>query len=150
MRQRRQSAAGAGSRAPAATTVAILCCTMLAALPAAWRMARAEIGIALRQSARGVTSGKHGLRSALVVLQVTVALVLLVGSGLLIRSFTQLLDVNPGFDTHNLLSISTQLPMSGRRPEDRRASYQLMRDRLLTVPGVQSVAAVSRLPMLGM
>jgi predicted permease len=141
---------GIDGRAIAATTVAVLCSTILAALPPAWRMARAEIGAGLRQSARGVTGGQHGLRSGLVVLQLTVALVLLVGAGLLIRSFTQLLDVNPGFDTHNLLSISTQLPVSARRPEDRRAMYQLMRDRVMSVPGVQSVAAVSRLPMLGM
>ncbi len=137
-------------RALAATTAAVLLCTLLAALPPAWRMARAEIAAALRESARGLAGGHHRLRSALVVLQVSVALVLLVGAGLLIRSFAQLLDVSPGFRTHNLLSISTQLPMTGRRPEDRRANYQLMRDRLLSVAGVRSVAAVSRLPMLGM
>ena len=57
------------------------------------------------------------------MLQVAVALMLLVGAGLLMRSFEQLLDVNPGFQTRNLLTISTQVPMSGRRPE--RADREL-------------------------
>jgi putative ABC transport system permease protein len=135
-------------RALAVTTAAVLLCTLLAALPPAWRMARAELGVAMRESGRAVTGG-HRLRSGLVVLQVTVALMLLVGAGLLIRSFARLLDVNPGFDTRNLLTISTQMPMQGRQPAERRANYELARERVLAVPGVRSVAAVSRLPMLG-
>jgi putative ABC transport system permease protein len=137
-------------RALAVTTFAVVLCTLLAALPPAWRMARAEIGVAMRESGRSVTGGQHRLRSGLVVLQVTVALMLLVGAGLLIRSFARLLDVSPGFDTRNLLTISTQMPLQARQPADRRANYQLVRERVLSVPGVRSVAAVSRLPMLGM
>ena len=95
-------------------------------------------------------AGGSRLRSGLVVLQVTVALMLLVGAGLLIRSFAQLLEVNPGFDTHNLLTISTQMPLSGRAAAERRANYLLARERVLSVPGVLAVAAVSRVPMLGM
>jgi len=75
---------------------------------------------------------------------------LLVGAGLLIRSFAHLLDVSPGFRTHNLLTISTQLPSGARRPEERQANFLLMRERLLSVPGVRSVAAISRVPMMGM
>jgi predicted permease len=137
------------ARALAVTMAAVVLSTMLAALPPAWRMARAEVAAALRETAHGLTGGRHRLRSALVVVQVTVALVLLVGAGLLIRSFARLLDVNPGFDTRNLLSISTQVPLSARAPEQRKATYQLMRERLQSVPGVRSVAAVSRLPMGG-
>jgi predicted permease len=137
-------------RALAATTAAILFCTLIAALPLAWRLARAEIGLALRESGRGLAGGHRRLGSALVVLQVTVALMLLVGAGLLIRSFIQLLDVSPGFDTRNLLTISTQLPTSARQPVERRALYQLMRDRVMSVPGVRAMAAISRMPMSGM
>jgi putative ABC transport system permease protein len=136
-------------RALAVTTAAVVLCTLLAALPPAWRMARAEIGAAMRESGRAVTGGQHRLRSGLVVLQVTVALMLLVGAGLLIRSFARLLEVNPGFDTRNLLTISTQMPLQARQPAERRANYGLVRERVLSVPGVRAVAAVSRLPMLG-
>jgi predicted permease len=137
-------------RALAVTTAAVLLCTLLAALPPAWRLARADVADALRSSGRGLTGARHRLRSGLVVLQVTVALMLLVGAGLLIRSFSRLLDISPGFDTRGLLTISTQLPLQQRQPEQRRANFERMRDRVLSVPGVRSVAAVSRVPMLGM
>ncbi len=141
---------GIDGRALLATTATVVLCTLLAALPPAWRMARAEMGAALRETGRAVTGGQHRLRAGLVVLQVTVALILLVGAGLLIRSFAQLLDVSPGFDTRNLLTISTQMPLQGRSPAERRSNYLLVRERILSVPGVRAVAAVSRIPMLGM
>ncbi len=126
---------------------AVLMCTLLAGLPPAWRVARADVGTAIRESGRNLTSGQHRLRSALVILQVAVALVLLVGSTLLIRSFTRLLDVDPGFNPHNLVTISTQVPASAQAPAQRAAIYNLIRDRLLDVPGVTNVATVSRLPL---
>jgi predicted permease len=132
------------------TAAAVVACTLLAGLPPAWRMARADLAAALREAGRGLTGGHHRLRSALVVVQVAVALVLLVGAGLLIRSFDRLLDINPGFDARNLVTISTQVPTTSRAPEQRKAMYELMRDRLRSVPGVLDVAAASRLPMGGM
>src|SRR5205085_1372784 len=77
------------------------------------------------------------------------ALVLLVGAGLLVRSFQHVLGVRPGFDAHNLITISTQLPSSARTPDQRRAVYTAMRDSLISHPGVANVAAVSRLPFQG-
>ncbi len=137
------------ARALAFTTVAVLLCAVLAGLPPAWRVVRADIETALRETGRGLTGGHHRLRSALVVLQVAAALLLLVGAGLLIRSFQRLLSVNPGFNPQNLLTISTQVPPSAATPEQRTAMYQAIRDRLATVPGVVNVAAVSRLPLMG-
>jgi putative ABC transport system permease protein len=93
--------------------------------------------------------GHHRVRSALVMGQVALALVLLVGSGLLIRSFQRLLEVNPGFNPRNLVTISTQVPAAARTPEQRTAVFRAMRNQLAAVPGVVSVAAVSRLPLLG-
>ena len=126
----------------------MLACALLAGLPIAWRMVRAELGVALRKAGRGVAGG-HRLRSALVSTQVAVALVLLVGAGLLVRSFLTLLDVNPGFDAMNVVTISTQMPASARTPALRAAIYGRMRDNVMAVPGVVDVAAVSRLPMMG-
>jgi len=118
-------------------------------LPPAWRVSRSDVSAALRQGGRGLTAGHHRLRAALVVLQVAIALVLLAGAGLLIHSFQHLLGVNPGFDAHNLVTISTQIPASASKPEQRAAIYRQMRDRLLSLPGVANVDAVSRLPLLG-
>jgi len=122
---------------------------LLSALPPAWRVARSEIGEALRQAARSLTAGHHRLRAALVVVQVALALVLLVGAGLLIHSFIRLLDVNPGFDAHRLLTVSTQVPASARTPEQRTAIFNSIRAELVSRPGIVDVAAVSRLPLLG-
>ena len=114
-------------------------------------MVRAEIGNVLRAGGRSVSDnrGHHRVRSALVIAQVAVALVLLVGAGLLIRSFQHLLEINPGFDALNVITISTQLPANARTPEQRTGVYRLMHDRLAAEPGVVSVAAVSRLPFTG-
>ncbi|MBZ5624091.1 MAG: ABC transporter permease, partial [Acidobacteriia bacterium] len=131
------------------TSVAVLACALFAGLPPAWRMLRADIEAALRGSGRGMLAGHHRLRSALVVVQVAVALVLMVGAGLLIRSFQRLLDVDPGFRPRNLITISTQMPQSAQKPEQRAAVLGAMRDELAAIPGVQSVGAVSRLPLLG-
>jgi putative ABC transport system permease protein len=136
-------------RALAFTSVAVLLCAILAGLPPAWRMARPAIASALRESGRGLTAGHHHVRATLVIVQVAAALVLLVGAGLLIRSFQQLLAVQPGFDSHNLVTIATQLPSSARTPDQRRAVYERIRQSLMAQPGVSNVAAISRMPFSG-
>ena len=131
------------------TSARSLACAVLAGLPPAWRMVRSQIGGALRKSGRGLAGGHHRLRAALVSTQVAVALVLLVGAGLLVRSFLLLLDVNPGFDAQNVATISTQMPVGAGTPAQRTTLYRAIRDRLMAVPGVVNIAAVSRLPMMG-
>jgi predicted permease len=136
-------------RALAFTAAAVLICTLAAALPPAWNALNGDLHHTLRQAGRGLTRVSHRLRAALVTLEVAAALALLAGAGLLIHSFTRLLDVNPGFDPHNLTSITTQTPPTLSKAEQRAALYQRMRDELLAVPGVESVNAVSRLPLSG-
>ncbi|HEV3200474.1 MAG TPA: ABC transporter permease [Bryobacteraceae bacterium] len=131
------------------TSAAVLACALLAGLPPAWRIVRADIESTLRGSGRGMMAGNHRLRSALVVVQVSVALVLMVGAGLLIRSFQRLLDVDPGFRPDNLITISTQMPQSAQTPAQRTALFRTMQEELTKIPGVQSVGVVSRLPLLG-
>src|ERR1035437_6552578 len=131
------------------TSAAVLACAVLAGLPPAWRMLRAEIGVALRKTGRGLAGGRHRVRAALVSTQVALALVLLVGAGLLVRSFLLLLDVNPGFDAHNVVTISTQMPARAGTPAQRATIYRAIRDKLMAVPGVVNTGAVSRLPMTG-
>lgn len=131
------------------TTAVVAISAILAGLPAAWRMVRAEIGNALRQAGRSLTAGHHRVRSALVVVQVAVAVVLLVGSGLLVRSFRRLLDVDPGFNARNVVTISTQMPSYARAPAQKTAVYRQIRDQLASTPGVVNVGAVSRLPLMG-
>lgn len=136
-------------RALAFTSAAVLLCAVLAGLPPAWRIVREQLDSVLRQSGRGLTAGHHAIRSALVVVQVAAAMMLLVGAGLLVRSFQHVLAVPPGFDSRNLVSIATQLPTQTQGAQARRTLYEAMRDRLLAQPGVADVAAVSRLPFSG-
>jgi predicted permease len=137
------------ARALAFTCAAVLFCAVAAGLPPALRMLSRNTGTALRAAGRGMIGGHHGLRGALVVTQVALALMLLVGAGLLIRSFARLMTVDPGIDAHNLVTISTQVPVSARTPAMRLAVLQTMQERLKALPGVAGVGAVSRLPFMG-
>ena len=101
----------------------------------------------LKETGRG-TSGRQWLRSSLVVAEVATTLVLLIAAGLMIRSFYMLLKVNPGFSHEHLSSFSISLPEKKYATQD---STQQFYDRLLenirSLPGVESVAAASGLPL---
>ncbi len=106
----------------------------------------------LRETAHafGGTSGRRGsrLRAALVVAEVALALVMLVGAGLMTRSFAQLMRVSPGFEPGNLLAVQIYLPQAKYRTGPERARFYMEAIRRIAAhPGVSSVAAVSALPM---
>jgi len=103
---------------------------------------------ALKQGERGST-GAHGrTRSALVVGEIGLSLVLLIGSGLLVKSFVRLLRVDPGFDPDHLLVFSVGLPPSSP-PARQDQFYREVVSRLEAMAGVESAGAVSRLPLAG-
>ena len=92
--------------------------------------------------------GGGGLRNAVAVTQVALAFVLLIGSGLMFRSFLALQHVNAGFDPQDLLTF--QLQRSGQPTLEQRAALQQnVRDRLAAIPGVVSVGAANPLPLAG-
>jgi putative ABC transport system permease protein len=96
------------------------------------------------------TTGRSGSRllSALVVGEVAVALLLLVGAGLMTRSFAQLMRVSPGFEPRNLLAVQVYLPQAKYRSGvERTRFYMQALQRMAAHPGVSAVAAVSALPM---
>lgn len=136
-------------RALGFTSGVVMVTAVLAGLIPAWRAISGAIAGPLRES-RGSTQGNRRVRSALAVAQVAIALVLLIGAGLLIRSFARVLALDPGFDPRRVVSISTQMPAGANSAAQRTAAYRAIRDRLLSTPGVESVGAVSRLPMLGL
>jgi putative ABC transport system permease protein len=101
----------------------------------------------LKETGRG-TSGKHWLRSSLVVVEVATTLVLLVGAGLMIRSFYRLQLVNPGFSYDHLTSFTVSLPRTKYTDvESREQFYQRLLENLRGLPGVESVGAASGLPL---
>lgn len=117
-------------------------------LTPALRSSRPQLSDSL-QEGRG-TSGKSGgaLRSALVISEVALALVLLIGAGLLMKSFVNLLRVDSGFDPSNVLTLRLLLP-APRYPERQQTAsfYAQLMERIKSLPGVESSAAVSSLPL---
>jgi predicted permease len=94
------------------------------------------------------STGRDRLRSGLVVAQVALAVVLLIGAGLLIRSALMVAKVDPGFDTSNLMVGRIGLPDPAYHdPQAARQTFENIMQRVQSLPGVQSVAMVSRAPM---
>lgn len=107
---------------------------------------------ALIEGGRGGGTGRMGrlLRNTLVVVEVTLAVVLLIGAGLLIRSFTRLRSTSPGFSSEGLLTF--RLPLAGRAnaSADRRVAFvQEAAERIAHLPGVRAAGAINSLPLTG-
>ncbi|MFZ0062956.1 MAG: ABC transporter permease [Pyrinomonadaceae bacterium] len=101
----------------------------------------------LKETGRGTTR-RHWLRSSLVVVEVATTLILLVGAGLMIRSFYRLQNVNPGFSYEHLTSFSISLPNRRYTNEERRAEFfRGLIENIRGLPGVEKVAAASGLPL---
>ena len=116
----------------------------------ALRASNPGLGRALGEGRRGTIGGEsHRVQRNLVVAQIALALTLLVGASLMVRSVTSLLHLDAGFDTGNLLTLRVQLPgeLFGD-PEERRLTLTRLLDRLESVPGVSSAAATSAIPLV--
>jgi putative ABC transport system permease protein len=120
-------------------------------LAPAWQATRVNLNDALKESARGTGGAQHGrTRGLLVVCEIALSLTLLVGAGVLVRSFLRLQAVDPGFEAKNVLAIRLSLPKT--HYPDRAAAttfYDGLRPRLESLPGVETVGVVSALPLSG-
>jgi putative ABC transport system permease protein len=123
---------------------------LLFGLAPALKSSKPDLNESLKNGGRGATAGS-GLRSALVVSEIALSLILLVGAGLMVRSFLRLQSVDSGFDPRNLLTLRLSLPET-RYPEAHQVInfYQQLTERLGRLPGVESVAATHALPLSGM
>ena len=107
------------------------------------------VGETLKESGRSTTAGRarHRLRSIFVVAEIALALVLLVGAGLLVKGFQALLNVNERSQPESLLTLRLILPEAQYGQKSRRASFQdQLLQRLATIPHVRSTASASHLP----
>ena len=107
-----------------------------------------DLNETLKDAGRGSTGRRHLLRSGLVVSEVALTLVLLIGAGLMIRSFYRLQQVDPGFIHERLLTFNVSLPQK-KYPENQQkiSFYEQLADRLRGLPGVQAVGLSSGLPL---
>jgi len=122
---------------------------LLFGLAPALRSTRRDLTETLKQAGRGTTGGtRNRLRGSLVIVEVSLSLVLLVGAGLLLRSFWRVLQVQPGFETRNLLTATVSL--SGSRYSSTQAYvafHQELTQRLRALPGVRAVGLASGVPL---
>jgi len=120
-------------------------------LAPALQVSRANITDSLKEGSLNATTGRerHRTRSALVVLEMALALVLMVSAGLLIRSLTNLQHVNPGFDSHNVMTSQVDLP-DVRYPYAKQGVFaQQLMAKISALPGAESAGAIFPLPMSG-
>jgi putative ABC transport system permease protein len=102
----------------------------------------------LRESGDRSATGarRHLIRRVLVTAEVALAVMLVIGAGLLLRTVQNLWSVDSGFDRSRLVTFSMTLPMATSEPDTRAQAYQRLLDRLRATPGVQSAAVMSGLP----
>ncbi|HEV3201035.1 MAG TPA: ABC transporter permease [Bryobacteraceae bacterium] len=139
-------------RVLAFTVVISLLTGMIAGLAPSWRLTRSDLNEALKQGLGRTDSDSGGARtrSALVVAEVALSLVLLIGAGLMIRSLWTLNGVDPGLDPHNLLTMRVSVPeRKYPKPSDRNRFFGQLFQRVRALPGVDSAGTIDRLPMTG-
>jgi|HubBroStandDraft_1064217.scaffolds.fasta_scaffold00165_23 predicted permease len=133
------------------TAGACLASTAIFGMLPAWRASRPGVASLLRGSSRNAgLLGGSTLRNAVVTIEVALSFVLLVGSGLMFRSFLELQRIDPGFDPHGLLMFQVAGNPTFRDPPEKRAAFiRQIQDRLRSIPGVESVAASDPFPLDG-
>jgi putative ABC transport system permease protein len=122
---------------------------LLAGVYPSFRSASGDLTDGLKTGHRSGGDGGSGFRSGLVVAQVALSVVLLAGSGLLVRSLTNLQNLDPGFESGNILTAQIQIP-GGRYPDaaSRITLVTSIRNELRTIPGVESVGLTTHIPLV--
>lgn len=121
---------------------------ILFGLAPALHAARVNLNETLKEAERTSSARHRGTRSTLAVAEIALSLVLLVGAGLLVKSFVRLMQVDPGFDPSHLLVFNIGLPPTSA-PAQQDEFYRQVVEKLHALPGVQATGAVSRLPLAG-
>jgi len=115
---------------------------VLFGLTPALKTSRFDLQSALQEGGRGASGARHHAQGVFVVVEIALALVLLIGAGLVIRSLAHLWRVDPGFNPHNALTFSLSFPPSMMKatPDAIRAAVRELDNRLASTPGVQAVS----------
>jgi putative ABC transport system permease protein len=133
------------------TAALCLVTSLLTGLSPALHMARPDIAMTLRDGARGSTGvAGNRTRSALIVAEVALAVLLLIGAGLLLRSYARLLSIDPGFRSPDrLLTFEIDLPQDRYTPAQEARFFERAVERLRAIPGVTEAGAIDELPLTG-
>jgi putative ABC transport system permease protein len=128
--------------------IVVLMSALLFGIWPALSLSKPDLNNELKEGGQTSAGGRHsGARSMLVVFQVAISLVLLVIAGLTVRSLIRLMNVDPGFNSENLLTMRLNIsPARLRNGQQVGAIFQQLSDRLRTIPGVRSAALASHIP----
>lgn len=124
---------------------------VLFGLAPAWQTLKFDLHTALKEGGRTAIadSGQRRLSTLLVIAETAMAMILLIGAGLLLKSFSHLLDVKPGFVTENVLTMQLGLPNAGYQEPQKRAQFlRQLETNLAAAPEVAAVGFVTRLPLM--
>ena len=115
---------------------------MLFGLAPALKTSSTDLNETLKQGGRGTTGSRQGMQRVFVVAEVALALVLLIGAGLMVRSLSRLWRTDPGFDAHNAMTFGLSLPpsMMNAKPDAIRASFREFDRRIAALPGVAGIS----------
>jgi len=115
------------------------------------KTSRTNLQMTLKEGGRGLSGARHGAQRVLVAAEMALALVLLAGAGLMIRSLVNLWNVDPGFDRHNVLTFRLGLPKAAiSTTEGALAAWRQLEEQLAAVPGVQAASVtIGAMPMSG-
>jgi len=133
------------------TLAACVLTSILFGTAPALRAASFDLNETLKETGRTTGSAeRRSFSSALVISELALSLVLLLGAGLLVRSFSQLLRVRPGFDAENVLTAAVAIGRA-HHPEyaDQARFFKSLREKIATHPGVESIGAISQIPLSG-
>jgi len=125
---------------------------ILFGLVPALKMSPSRLQETLKEGGRGMSGGRHRVQGAFVVAEMAMALVLLAGAGLMIRSLTRLWGVDPGFNSRNVLTVGLTLPQSmmAASPDAIRAAFREFDHKIASIPGVEAVSQTwGSVPMAG-
>lgn len=130
------------------TGVVTLLTGILFGVAPALQTARTDVRTVLQDGARNQTGTGQRLRSALVIAEIALSLLVLIGAGLLWQSYRRVLQVDPGFDAQNVLTLRVQLPAAKYgKPEQKLAFHEEIMRRVATLPGVQHVSVTNGFPL---
>ena len=140
---------GIDSRVLVFTMLTSILTGVIFGLAPALQVSKTDLNESLKEGDRGSTGNRHRVRGALVVTEVALALVLLIGAGLMVRSFWRLQELKPGFDTHNLLTM--QLSVTAKKEDGAKVInfFNQLEQKVRSHPGVKSVAFSNGLPFAG-
>jgi putative ABC transport system permease protein len=132
------------------TLIVSLVVGILFGLAPALKSWSADLQVSLKEGGRGSTIAHRRAQSSFVVVQVALTLVLLVGAGLLFRTILHLWNVNPGFDTNNIVALKVGVSHSlTKTPSGTRVTYKQLIERIREIPGVEAADFTTAVPLTG-